>query len=823
MSSLMQDFRYALRSLAKTPGFLVFAVLTLAVGIAFTTSMFTLIDAVLLRSLRVERPDRLVNIYTSQYDEAYQTSSYPDYLDLRSRNSVMSDVLAFSPSIAAIRIGEQSRLALSEVVTGNYFHLLGLKPAIGRLLSPSDDRPGAARAVIISEATWVRAFGSDPSVVGRAVRIHAQPYTIVGVAPAAFRGLFPIIQPELWIPMTWSRDVEPAGISNSVPSPGSTRLEQRGQRWLFLVGRLKERETVERASANITTIASQLSREYPQSNRDRRLSVVRASDARILPQADRGLRQMALVLMGGMGLVLLIACANVTSMLLARGVNRQREFGLQLALGCSRPRVARQLLVEGGLVACLGAAAGIALAWAVLRSIAAIRIPLPIPLAIDLRLDLRVVAFGIAISMLAGLVAVAVPAFRASRTSPLDQMKPQTLAGAAAGRRRSLRDALVVAQVAATFILLVVAGLHLRSLSAAHDVALGFRPDGVAAVTFDARIIGYNEARSREFSQRAIERVRAIPGVTTAAFTRRTPLALTFTENTILVEGHDRSGDSGLAVGTTVVSPEYFETLGIPIIAGRNFTSADTPQSPTVAIINETMARRYWPNQRAIGRRFHVRTWDSRPIEVVGVSADYKDRFVTERPAPYIHYAWSQRADAPVIIARRAGDADQLAADMQREIRQLDADIVFVETPTLEKQVAVSLLPLKLISSTATAVGGASIFLAAIGLYGLLAYSVARRTREIGIRAALGAERSEIVNVVLRQGMTLVLLAIVLAVPVAFIAARVLSGAIFGVRPSDPLAWTGAVAVVLVSGLIAHAVPARRAARVDPLVALRYE
>ena len=820
MNDGVQDVRYACRSLAKTPGFLVVAVLTLAVGIAFNTSMFTLIDAVLLRTVPVERPDQLVNIYTSQYDEAYQTSSYQDYVDLRSRNSVMSDVLAFSPSIAAIRIGEQSRLALGEVVTGNYFRMLGLEPAIGRLLSPNDDRPDAARAVIISETMWVRDFGRDPSVVGRAVRIHAQPYTVVGVVPAAFRGLFPIIQPELWVPMTWSGDVEPAGISNSVPSPGRTRLEQRGQRWLFLVGRLKEGETIERVSANIAAIASQLSKEYPQSNTDRRMSAVRASDARILPQADRGLRRMALVLMSGVGLVLLIACANVTSMLLARGVNRQREFGLQLALGCSRTRLARQILVEGGLVACLGAAAGIALAWAILRTIVAIPIPLPIPLAIELGLDLRVVIFGIIVSILAGLVAVAVPAFRASRTAPLDQLKGHGLAG---GRTRSLRDLLVVGQVAATFILLVVAGMHLRSLSAAHEVALGFRPEGVAAVMFDARMIGYNEARSREFYRRAIERVRSIPGVTTAAFARRTPLALTFTENTILVEGHDRPGDSGLAVGTTVVSPEYFETLGIPIISGRNFTSADTPQSSPVAIINETMARRYWPNQRAIGQRFHVRTWDSRPIEVVGISADYKDRFITERPEPYIHYAWSQRPEAPVIIARTEGDANQLAAAMQRHIRQLDPDIVFVATPTLEDQASVSLLPLKLISSTAMAVGGASIFLAAIGLYGLLAYSVARRTREIGIRSALGAERSEIVNVVLRQGMTLVLLAVVLAVPVAFIAARVLSGVIFGVRSADPVAWMGAIAVVVAAGLVAHVVPARRAARVDPLIALRYE
>jgi predicted permease len=340
---------------------------------------------------------------------------------------------------------------------------------------------------------------------------------------------------------------------------------------------------------------------------------------------------------------------------------------------------------------------------------------------------------------------------------------------------------------------------------------------------FDARIIGYNESRRNELYQQAIERVRAIPGVTTAAFTRRMPLALTFTENTILVEGHDRAGDAGLAVGTTVVSPEYFETLDIPIINGRNFTPADTAQSPRVAIINETMARRYWPNQHAIGKRFHVRVWDGPPIEVVGVSADYKTRFITERPAPYIHYAWSQRPDAPVIIARRAGDADELAAAMQSEIRQLDPDIVFVETPTVEKQVRVSLLPLRLMSSTTSAVGGASIFLAAIGLYGLLAYNVARRTREIGIRSALGAERSEIVNVVLRQGMTLVLLALVLAIPLAFVAARLVSGVIFGVRSADPLTWMGAIAVVLVSGLIAHAVPALRAARVDPLVALRYE
>ncbi|MGE5816199.1 MAG: ABC transporter permease, partial [Acidobacteriota bacterium] len=505
--SLVSDARYAVRWLVRSPGFSLVAVASLAVGIGFNTAIFSVVDALLLRPLPVERPDQLVDVYTRGRDgDTYSTSSYPDYLDFRDRNQVFSGMLAYSPSIAALKGTGQSRIVLGEVVTGNYFQVLGVKPVVGRTLNPEDDRTGAARVAVLSYPLWAREYASDPAVVGKTLHIHGQPYTIVGVADRAFNGMVPMLQPEIWTTIAWVADLEPAGIQDTTPSPtGTTRLDRRGQRWLFIKGRLKDGETFARAKSNLEVIMGQLASAYPKTN-DRR-PVALAAHVRLHPAADAMLRPIAVALMVGIGLVLLVACANVANMLLARGTARQKEIGIRLSIGASRARLIRQLLTESVILSLVGAAAGVALGGLLLRILKAVPIPMPIPISLALRIDARVLLFTAALATIAGVVAGLVPALRSTRPNLAADMKGDIVATTAAGRRWTLRDGLVALQAAVTLVLLVTGGLLTRSILEAQRINLGFKSDGLVAVGTELGLIGYDEARATQFFDRALERV----------------------------------------------------------------------------------------------------------------------------------------------------------------------------------------------------------------------------------------------------------------------------------------------------------------------------
>src|SRR2546428_6059933 len=472
--NLFADVRYALRWLRRSPGFTLIAIASLAIGIGFNTTLFTLVDALLFRPLPVERPDELVDVFTTGGDgDTYATTSYPDFLGFKSQNQVFSDMLAYSPSIAAVKLTDRSRLAMGEVVTGNYFQLFGVKPRIGRTLVPADDQPGAPRVAVISYRAWNREYGASPSVSGQAIRIHGRPYTIVGVLPPEFIGMVPLIAPEVWTPMAYVDDVEPGGIISNVPSPtGNTRLERRGMRWMFVKGRLKPGATVDHAAANLRLIGNQLQTSYLQTNKDRDVAVVPTKDVHIHPVADRALLPIAVSLMVVVGLVLLIACANVASMLLARASGRQKEIGIRLAIGASRMRLMQQLLSESAVMATLGAAAGVALAWTLTRLAMSIQLPIPIPLSFALRIDSRVLIFTAGATFIAAMVAGPPPALKATRPNLVAELKGDGNASRAAqagGRRWTLRDGLVVTQIAVTMVLLVPAGLLTRSLMAAQQ------------------------------------------------------------------------------------------------------------------------------------------------------------------------------------------------------------------------------------------------------------------------------------------------------------------------------------------------------------------
>jgi predicted permease len=827
LESILADIRFALRWLRKSPGFTLVAVASLAIGIGFNTALFAVVDALLFRPLPVAAPDRLVDVFTSDATGTvtFSTSSYPDYLDLQAQNEVFDGIVGYSPMLAALNLDDRSRLAMGEIVSGNYFRVLGVAAAFGRTILPEDDVASAPRVAMVSHRYWTRELGSAPDVVGRRIRIRGNPYTIVGVAPSGFSGMVPVLAPEMWIPVSASLDVEPVGMQDTVPSPtGTTRLDRRADRWLFIRARLEPGQTIDDARANLALLMSRLEAANPITNKGRRLTLKSTSDVHLHPAADSIVLPIAAGLMTLVGLVLLIACANVASMLLARASSRQKEIGIRLAIGASRGRLVRQLVTESLLISLLGAIGGTLLAWWLTSVVASLSLPLPIPLAFDLRIDARVLAFTLGATFFAGLIAGLAPAIQASKPNVTADLRGEAIAPHIAGRRWALRDALVAGQMAVTVLLLVVAALLTRSFMAAQRTSAGFAVNRLAVLSTDTAMQRYSDERSRQFYEQAIARVTSIPGVESAALATRVPLQVNPNRWEIWIPDRHTPGEHGDTIEATTVSADYFETMGVPIVEGRAFADADRPDTPRVAVVNETFVRRYWPGQSAIGKTFRTRGSEGPLFEIVGVSADHKVLTLSERPTPFLHISRSQRPSSyAAIIARTRGDADALLRDMRRELLALEPNLVFVENQTMEAEVDATLFPMRASAWLVSGIGLVAMLLAAIGLYGVIAYSVARRTREIGIRVALGAQPGAVVGLVMRQGLIVAFAGLIAGSLLAAVAARVIAGALYGISSADPVSWLAAAAVMLVASAFANLVPAWRAAHVDPCEALRTE
>ncbi len=828
--TLLKDIRYALRWMARSPGFSVVAILSLGLGVGVNTAMFSLVDSLLFRPLPVASPDTLVDVFTNGGDgDEYATSSYQDFLDLKSQNTVFTDMIGYSPMIAPLSLGDRSRVALGQVVTSNHFSMLGVQPLLGRLLVPADDEPGAARVVVLSHRMWQREFGGDPAIVGRSITLRGLPYAIAGVAPESFTGVVALLTPELWLPVAHIEEVEPAGIVDTVPSPtGNTRLERRGMRWMFVKGRLKSGVTAAQAHANVALIGRQLEATHIQTNQGRTMAAVPTQDVRMLvPQAGGVLAVGAAGLMTVVGLVLLIACANVAGMLLARASARRREISVRLAIGASRARLIQQLLVEGTLLGTLGAAAAVALAWALVRGLQGIQLPLPADVAFDLRIDAPVLTFSLLVAAVTGMLAGLLPALKASAPSLVSDLRGEAPATRLAGRRWALRDALVVSQVAMTAVLLVVAGLLLRSLGASQRADVGFEINGLAAIALDTDMVRYTPERSQEFWRLAQERVRSIPGVQSAGLVSPTlPFSFNFNQQEVRPDNRTYSeGQRGEIIENVAASGDYLGTLGVPVIDGRGFDATDMPGAPLVAVINETMARMFWPKESAVGHTFQtVQGTLSRTYRIVGVARDHKRHGVLERPSPFIYYAASQRPNQyNFLLARTNGDAAGLVSAMRREMLAMEPGLVFMMNNTMGQNLANTLLPARVGAVLAGAFGGLGTLLAAIGLYGVIAFSVTRRTREIGVRMALGAKPSSVLSMVMRQGFTIVSLGLVVGALLAAAAATALRGVLYGITPFDGVAWGMALAAMVTAAALANFLPARRAMRVDPMTALRID
>ena len=829
LEDLVRDIGYALRGARRNPGFTVAAVVSLAIPIGFNASVFTVIDGILLHPLPVVRPAQLVDVYSSHPGTGpHAPNSYPDYLDLRAANGVFTDMAAHAPMRTVVRVGEDVDLVMGEAVTGNYFQFLGVQPVLGRPLTPDDDRTAAARVAVISTGLWERAFGRDPAVVGRDLHIGSQPYVVIGVAPLDFYGMPPIPGGDVWIPMIRVDDVTPVGSSVFVASPGETRLERRGQRWMFIKGRLRADVSLAQADANLDSIMAELAAIFPGSNEGLHVSLTLTDDVRLTPDAAGPAYFGAAAAMFMVGVVLLVACANVMGMLLARAGARRREIGVRLAMGASRRRIVQQLLTETLVLSSFGAAMGLAMAWAMLRVAGAVESPIrSLPYSFEFALSGRAFLFTAALAIGTGMLAGLVPALGATRSSLVRELGGAVAVARAGGRRWSVRDALVAAQLAVTVPLLVLAGLLGRSaLAATADASFEFDPDRVVAVSTDLEMNGYDPEREERFLRGALDRVRSMPGVEAAALASRAPLdAISYSTTVIRVPGLHGPADRGAPIPWAAVSPDYFGTLGVPLLQGRTFNTADTRESPRVAIVNEAMALRFWPAGTAVGRRFRLGEPDGPEYEVVGVAADYKVRFPTEAPGPYLHVAASQHAQASaVLLARTEGDAAARAADIRREFRLMEPDLFFFfQGDTLREIADVTMLPVRIAASVSGAAGIVAMLLGAVGLYGVVAYLVQRRTREFAIRSALGARSASLVRLVLSTGVWVVGLGAGVGAVLAVGVTRLASQVIPGVTLADPVAWGGALLLIAGVAAAAHVEPARRIVRLDLARALHVE
>jgi predicted permease len=824
MNTLLRDLRQGVRQLVHRPGFAAGAIASLALGIGLNVSLFSVVNAVLLRDTAVARPDRLLEIYSGlSKDYPQLTTSYPDLLDIRSGTSALTGVAGNAYVRGIVSPGGRPSLATGEAVTENYFDVLGIRPALGRGFRPEENvAPGASPVIVVGHGFWQRNLGGRADVLGRTVRLSGLEYTIVGVAPRDFTGTLPGIPTEFWVPVMMVEQLVFSGVQAATDiDPGTTRLDKRGTRWLFVKGRLADGRTIEEARAQIEAVYARLRKEHPDTNENVTASVLHAASVRFHPMLDGYMRAASAGLLVAVGLVLLIACANVANLLLARAASRQREFAIRAAVGASRGRIVQQLLSEGIVLAAVGGGLGLLIAWWAGRALSGFGTDVfPMPVAFDFSIDRTVLWFAVAASAATAVLFGLAPAWSSSRP----ELVPALKASAEGDRRRGvgIRDVLVVGQLALSLVLLVAGALLGRGLLAARGTDLGYDPRPVSSLGFNLQMNGYDEQRAEALRVRALQALRSLPGVVAVSHASRLPLAPDINMNGIRVPGHHSEKDEDTPVDSVAVGADYFRAVGVPIVSGRAFTEDEVVNDRNVVIVNETLARQYWPDGSAVGRVIYRGSYATTPFEIVGIARDHKVRSVGEAPRPYLHLP-AGRSRAIGLVVRTTTPPESALPMLRQALWTLEPDIVFTEDLPAEQVAATTVAPTRIGAMILGAFGALALLLAGVGLYGVVAYSVSRRTREVGIRMALGAERRTVLRLILAQGGRLALAGVALGAIASMGVGRVLESLLYGVSGFDPIAYTAAVGVMLLAAGLANLVPALAASRVDPVRALRSE
>jgi macrolide transport system ATP-binding/permease protein len=826
MEDFVHDLRHGLRLLVSRPGFAAVAVLSLGLGIGLNTTLFSVVNAILYRPTAVADPDRLVEIYSSAgADLPHFTTSYPDYLSILEGTHAFQGVTAHSFVRGILSTGGKPVLTMGEAVTANYFDVLGMRPALGRGFLPAENiGEGQHPVLVMGHAMWQGRFGGRTDIVGQTVVLSGVPYAVVGVAPAGFSGVIPGLQPEFWVPVMMVDRLSFGGVQATTDNdPGATRIQQRGNRWLFLKGRLAEGRSVEEAQAQVETVFARLRMEHPATNDRTKGTVMPSAGIRFHPMLDGYVKGASAVLLTAVGLVLVIACANVANMQLARGASRTRELALRAAVGASRARLVRQLSSESLVLATAGGALGILVALGATRLLAGLPADaLPLPIRFDLRVDGTVLAFAALVSLATTALFGILPAWTASRPSLVPSLKASATGEGPLRRRVTLSDGLVVGQLALSLVLLVAGALLTRGLLAARGTDLGFDPTPLSSLQFNLQMNGYDEERALAFRKRVVAELAALPGVTAVALASRPPLAPDINMEGIRIQGRHQAHEEPTPIDAVSVGPDYFRTIGVPILEGRSFTDDDVSGSKKVVIVNQAFAKRYWPGRSALGQLVHTSGFDQPPHEIVGVARDHKVRSVGEPPTPYMHLL-AARSTRVALLVRTHVPAKAALSSLRSAVLKLEPDVVFTEDAPAAEVAATTLAPTRIGAALLAAFGSLALLLAAVGLYGVISYSVTLRTREMGVRMALGAQRADVLRLVLGQGSRLALVGVGVGALLAALVGSVFSALLYGVSSLDPLAYAVAATVLLAVAAAANLVPALTAARVEPMRALRNE
>jgi predicted permease len=803
LETLWQDIRFGLRILCKNPGYTAVAVLTLALGIGANTAVFMVAQAALLRSWPAREPDRLARLIATTPQGEEDAFSYPDYRDLAAQSSSLEGILAYSRHVKMLRVGAESQAVRDDLVSPNYFSVLGIDAQLGRVFS-AESRPDNEPGVVICDSLWHRAFNADPLLVGKQIWLTNRGYTVLGIAPPGFRGLERGVPTDLWLPVATEYS--------------SQELADRKSREFEVLGRLRPGVTAAEAQVELDTLGRRLALAYP--------AIDKARNVALISERERLREAMVptLILMTAVGLVLLICCANVAGLVLARADARRKEVAMRLALGAGRLRLIRQLLTESLLLASLGAAFGLLLAAGLLRLAPALMPPSEVEIGLDLHLDASVLAFTAAAALLSVLVFGLAPAIQLSKTSLVSALKGEGRGAVRGVKRWTMRNALVLGEIALSVVLLTASGLVVRSLLYSRSLPLGFDRQR-QLIYFDLlpAVAGYNSERSAAFFNQVEEKAAALPGVRHAALERRVLLSDSGggAEQRVSIPGVELpQGQLNVPIKFNAVDGNYFRAIGTRLIEGREFTSGDNPLAARVTVISQTMAERFWPGQEVLGRQIVA---DGTACQIVGVVEDAKINSIHETPEPYMYFPFAQMpSDYSTLIVEAESNPKALTARMLSEIQRVDRNVP-VSVRTVHYLMKQAFWDDQMAAGFVGALGLLGIFLGAIGLYGVVAFTVNRRSREIGIRMALGAERRDILRLVLGQGLTLAAIGAGIGLVASLAAMRLLSTMLYGVRPTDPLTFAGSSALAILVALAASWIPARRAASIDPMQSLRTE